>query len=76
MEAIQDNRRNAKYGRISEIYNKVRKIKNIEIAIAVILLAIVLIVYAGLSNAQDVSSKKKVTNNQDVTSDKLEMKLE
>lgn len=74
MEAIQDNRN--KYGKLGEILYKLKQIKNIEIVVAVIALALILIIYAGISNGDNRKSNSVVGNKSDVERDNLEVKLE
>lgn len=75
MEAIQDNR-GYKGGKIREYIDKLKKIKNIEIVAALVILAIVLIVYTGINNASGRISKSKANDSLSTDSDKLELKLE
>lgn len=72
MDIIQDNRKITK-GKITELYNKVRKIKNIEVAIAIIVLALILIIYAGVTT---INKNKDEDVNTDSESDNLEIRLE
>lgn len=73
MDSIQDNRK--KYGKIGEIITKLKKVKNIEIAIAVILLAVILLIYAGVTNYSNKTSKA-LSSEKNNSKDALEMKLE
>jgi stage III sporulation protein AG len=70
MEAIQDNRH--KGNGFKEWFAKVKKIKNIEIAVAVIALALILIIYAGVNGIKNKTEEKSV----DAETDELEARLE
>jgi len=70
MDAIQDNRKNG--SSFKGWRAKVKKIKNIEIAVAVIALALVLIIYAGVSGIKN----KAAENTVDEETDALEARLQ
>ena len=70
MVEIHDNRH--KMSKIQEYLCKIKKIKHIEVAIAILILAVVLIVYAAITS-NGVSSKKQ---NAEASTDILESRLE
>lgn len=72
MEYIEDKRN--KNPKLKEWYDKIKKVKNIEIAFAVILLAIILLVYSGVTSAKNKTSDNKVENA--ITNESLENNLE